>query len=104
MRHLKKLCAVLLAVLLLCGCTATHGVSSEKEAEEALLEYLGDFVSFDAEDYDCTLQGTLSEEGQTVYIYEAFWSTDDGEHHSLGLFRVTPDGTVAPEPAATPAS
>lgn len=104
MRQLKKLCAVLLAVLLLCGCAATHGVSNEEEAEGALLAYLDEFVSYDAEDYVCTLQDTRSEEGKTVYIYEAFWITDDGEHHSLGLFRVTPDGTVAPESAATSAS
>lgn len=102
MRKMKKLCAVLLAVLLLCGCAAAGGVSNEKDAEDALLEYLGDFVSYDAEEYDCTLQETLTEEGQTVYIYEAFWNTDDGGPHSLGLFRVTPDGTVAPE--AMPAS
>ncbi len=102
MKHLKKLCAILLAVLLLCGCAAAGGVSNEKDAEEALLTYLDDFVSYDAEDYDCTLQGTMTEEGQTVYIFEAFWNTEDGNQHSLGLFRVTPDGTVAPE--AAPAS
>lgn len=104
MKHLKKLCAVLLVLLLLCSCAKTTGIAGEKDAEGALLEYLGDFVSYDADAYSCTLRDTLSEEGQTVYIYEAFWNTEDGGQHSLGLFRVTADGAVSPENSGTPAS
>lgn len=96
MRKKGTLAAVLLAVLLLCGCARLPAVADADAAAEQLAVFLQDFSHSAREDYDCVLQQVVTEDGETVYRMEAFWKTETGRY-SLGLFRVSEDGTVVPE-------
>lgn len=88
--------AVLMSVLLLCGCAAQAAVKDREEAETTLIAYLHDFVYAEDDAYVCEYAGEQTLDGETVYCFEAFWDKD-GEQFPLGVFGVFPDGTVIPE-------
>ena len=96
MKYKTRLFAVLLAALLLCGCTRLAEVPDADAAAEQLAEVLQEFSHGSREDYDCVLLETVTEEGKTVYRLEGFWKNGT-ERYSVGVFRVSEDGTVEPE-------
>lgn len=94
MKRLRSLLFVLLAVLLLCSCARSGKVKSAEDALEPMYDFLQVLAYHEADEYECTLKDTLTQDGQTVYLFEAYWNSPDGERYPLGVFRVDENGTV----------
>lgn len=94
MKRLRLLVVALLAVLLLCGCARSPKVKSAEDALEPMYDFLQALAYHEADEYECTLKDTLTQDGHTTYLFEACWNSPDGECYPLGVFRVDENGTV----------